>query len=491
MNPNSQWKNQSPSVSRPILRQHSGVWAERCHSLELVAACLIAFSLLLTGCVTADKSTSKSHNRYIGWDDVPAILARIVPPKFPDRDFNITQYGAVADNTTDIKPALDKAIADCSAAGGGRVVVPAGDWFIKGPIHLKSHMNLHLAEGATINFSTNPSDYEPAVFTRFEGTELMNLSPLIYAFEQDNIAITGQGTFHGRAANENWWTWRDGKDGIKRARVYGEEGKQNIPVRERIFGVNDGLRPVFVQPYLCKSVLIEGVTFRDSPMWFLNPTLCQNVTIRNVTTIGHGPNNDGCDPECSKDVLIEGCHFDNGDDCIAIKAGRDADGRRVGVPSENLIIRNCKMIDGHGGVVIGSEMSGGVRNVFAEDCEMDSPNLDRALRIKSNSYRGGFVENVHFRNVKVGQVADAVFRINMFYQRDRGTHLPTVRNVTMENVTSGKSPRAFYFHGIDELPIRDVTVRNCQFNNVAQPSVLSGIENLRLINVKINGQPKE
>jgi polygalacturonase len=421
----------------------------------------ILFSFLvicLTGNGTAGVDSSKSQGDYIGWDDVPVILARVVPPTFPDRDFDITKYGAVADNTTDIKPALDKAIAACHAAGGGRVIVPAGDWFIKGPIHLKSHVNLHLAEGATVNFSTVPSDYEPVVFTRFEGTEVMNLSPLIYAYEQEDIAITGKGTFHGRASDKNWWIWRDGKDGIKRARAFGDK---KVPVRQRIFGVNDGLRPVFVQPYRCKNVLIEGGTFRDSPMWFLNPTLCQNVTIRNVSTIGHGPNNDGCDPECSKDVLIAGCHFDNGDDCIAIKSGRDADGRRVGVPSENIIIRNCKMLDGHGGVVIGSEMSGGVRSVFAEDCEMDSPNLDRALRIKSNSFRGGFVENVHFRNVKVGQVADAVFRINMFYQNDRGTHLPTVRNVTMENVTSGKSPRAFYFHGLDELPIRDVTVHNC------------------------------
>jgi polygalacturonase len=225
-------------------------------------------------------------------------------------------------------------------------------------------------------------------------------------------------------------------------------------------------------------------------MWFLNPVLCKNVTVRNISTIGHGPNNDGCNPESTKDVLIEGCYFDNGDDCIAIKAGRDGDGRRVGVPTENIIIRNCKMLDGHGGVVIGSEMSGGTRNVFAEDCEMDSPNLERALRIKSNSFRGGFVENIHFRNVKVGQVSDAVFRINMYYQGDRGEFYPAVRNITMENVTSEKSPRAFYFYGIEELPIQNVTVRNCQFNNVEYPSVMSGIENLILSEVMINGRPE-
>ena len=428
----------------------------------------------------------------VGWDLVPQILARIVAPTFPDRDFSLTTYGAKADNATDIKPALDAAIAACHDAGGGRVVVPAGDWFIAGPIHLKSNVNLHLEAGATINFSTNPADYEPLVYTRFEGTELMNYSPLIYAFEQENIGITGSGTFHGRASIENWWG--PGKDkgaNIALARRYGEPGQTNRPVAERIFGLTTpGLRPVFVQPYRCRNVLIEGVTFRDSPMWFLNPTRCENVTVRNVSTIGHGPNNDGCNPESSRDVLIEGCHFDNGDDCIAIKAGRDGDGRRVNVPTENIIIRNCLMLDGHGGVVIGSEMSGGVRNVFAEDCVMDSPHLERALRIKSNSWRGGFVENVFFRNVKVGQVADAVFRINMYYQNDRGEHYPTVRNIVMENVTSQKSPRAFYFHGLEELPIHNVTVRNCEFNNVALPSVMTGIENLTLSNVVINGRPK-
>ena len=222
----------------------------------------------------------------------------------------------------------------------------------------------------------------------------------------------------------------------------------------------------------------------------MNPVLCTNVTVRNVSAVGYGPNNDGCNPEASRDVLIEGCFFDTGDDCIAIKSGRNADGRRIGVPSENIIIRDCTMHEGHGGVVMGSEMSGGVRNVFAENCRMDSPNLERALRIKSNSFRGGFVENVHFRNVTVGQVSDAVFRINLFYASDRGNYVPTVRNISMENVTVTKAPRAFYFHGLEQRPIRDVTIRDCRFDGIEQPSVMSGIENLNLRNLVINGQPK-
>ena len=450
--------------------------------LHLRAA--FAFTLFASAFATALRAETPA----LGWDDVPAILARIVAPTFPDRDFPLSDFGAAADNATDIKPALDRAISACHAAGGGRVLVPAGDWFIGGPIHLKSNVNLHLVAGATINFSTDPAHFLPLVHTRFEGTEVMNYSPLIYAFEQENIAITGAGTFHGRASRENWWTWsRHARAAINAARQQGETG---VPVAERLYGGDHGLRPVFVQPYRCRNVLIEGVTFRDSPMWFINPVLCESVTVRGVSTIGLGPNNDGCNPDSSRDVLIENCLFDTGDDCIAIKSGRDGDGRRVGVPSENIIIRGCEMREGHGGVVIGSEMSGGVRNVFAEDCVMDSPNLDRALRIKSNSFRGGVVENVHFRNVRIGQVADAIFRINLFYSTERGEHLPTVRHVTMENVTAEKAPRAFHFHGLEELPITDITVRDCVFNGVEKPSVLTGIENLALRNVRINGEPK-
>ena len=171
-----------------------------------------------------------------------------------------------------------------------------------------------------------------------------------------------------------------------------------------------------MQPYRCQNVLIEGVTIINSPMWELHPVLCTNVTIRDVTINTHGPNNDGCDPESCRDVLIERCTFDTGDDCIALKSGRNDEGRRLGVPIENVIIRDCVMKDGHGGVVIGSEMSGGARNVFAERCRMDSPNLDRALRIKTNAVRGGLVERVYMRDVTVGQVAEALVTVNFYYE---------------------------------------------------------------------------
>jgi polygalacturonase len=220
-------------------------------------------------------------------------------------------------------------------------------------------------------------------------------------------------------------------------------------------------------------------------MWIITPCLCENLIVRGVTVNSHGPNNDGCDPESCRNVLIENCTFDTGDDCIAIKSGRNADGRRIGVPSENIIIRGCRMKDGHGGVVLGSEMSGGIRNVFVENCEMDSPNLDRAIRLKSNSLRGGYLENLYVRNIQVGQVADAVVRINLNYDRDRGDQLPLVQNIFIEGVTSEKSKYPFYFAGLDGMKIRNVVLENCTFRNAAKPSVIENVDEITLRNFRL------
>jgi polygalacturonase len=372
------------------------------------------------------------------------------------------------------------------------VVVPAGR-YLTGPIHLRSKVNLYVAEGATLLFSTDPRHYLPAVFTRWEGVELMNYSPLIYAFEQRDIAVTGAGTLDGQAAEENWWEWK-GRAGGKernqapaRARLM-EMAEKGVPVADRTFGGGDYLRPNFIQPYRCQNVLIDGVRIINSPMWEIHPVLCANVTVRGVTVNSHGPNNDGCDPESCRDVLIEQCTFDTGDDCIALKSGRNADGRRLNAPVENVIVRDCVMKDGHGGVVIGSEISGGARNVFAERCRMDSPNLDRALRIKTNAVRGGVVEHVYMRDVTVGQVAEAVVTINFFYEEgEAGTFLPTVRDVEVRNVTSQKSQHALLLRGFAKAPITGVRLVDCRFANVAKPDVLEAVRGLTLTNVTVNG----
>jgi polygalacturonase len=265
--------------------------------------------------------------------------------------------------------------------------------------------------------------------------------------------------------------------------------ERGIPVQERVVAEGGYLRPQFIQPYRCRNVLIEGVTIRRSPMWEVHPVLCTNVTVRGVTIDTHGPNNDGCNPESCRDVLIENCYFDTGDDCIAIKSGRNADGRRLATPSENIIIRGCRMKDGHGGVTIGSEISGGVRYVFAERCEMDSPNLDRALRLKTNAMRGGVLEHIYMRDVAIGQVADAVVHVDFHYEEGAaGSHLPTVRQIEVRNVTSRKSEHALYLRGFANAPIRNVRLVNCRFDDVEKGNVLEHVIGLDMIDVRINGQ---
>jgi unsaturated rhamnogalacturonyl hydrolase len=435
----------------------------------------------------------------IGWHSVPGILARIKAPQFPARDFPITDFGAKADGSTDCTDSIRRAIAAANAAGGGRVVV-SGGVFLTGAVHLKSNVNLHIAEGATLKFIPDPAKYLPVVRARYEGTELMNYSPLIYAFEQENLAITGKGTLDGSASNETWWGL--GRRAAAAAAAAGtpalmgtqrliQMGDQGVPVEQRIFGDKGTLRPNFIVPYRSKNILIEDVHIVNSPMWEINPVLSSNITVRGVQIVSHGPNNDGCNPDSCRDVLIENCMFDTGDDCIAIKSGKNADGRRVNVPSENIIVRNCVMKDGHGGVVMGSENAGGIRNVFAENCKMDSPRLERALRLKTNALRGGFLENVFFRNVEVGRVSHSVLTIDLVYERiTEGPQIPTVRNITMENVTSTSSPRVLSIVGTEKSIIENVRIVNSTFRGVENADVLTNSGSVSYSNVNVVPAPR-
>ena len=271
-----------------------------------------------------------------------------------------------------------------------------------------------------------------------------------------------------------------------------EWNEKGVPVEERRMGDGYGMRVQLVNPVKCKNVLIEDVTLLRSPFWVIHPLLCENLTVRGVHIQNDGPNGDGCDPESCKNVLIERCYFDTGDDCIAIKSGRNRDGRTANIPSENIIVRNCKMKNGHGGVVVGSEISGGFRNLFVEDCEMDSPELDRVIRIKTNNCRGGVIENIYVRNVEVGQCKEAVLKINLVYepreicQRDFN---PTVRNVFLDNVNCRKSKYGVRIDGFDDIcNVYNVEVKNSVFEGVTDGAfMLNGqTANVRFSNLKIN-----
>ncbi len=433
-----------------------------------------------------------------GWEFADSIRSTMSTPEFPELEINILELGAEPGGVVLCTEAIQGAIDSCSVLGGGRVLVPEGI-FLSGGLKLKSNVNLHLDPGSVLRFSTDRSCYLPLVHTRFEGMECMNFSPFIYAYEQENIALSGSGTIDGQGAS--WWGWKGSwggdidtgwkpgnksqKKSVARLRQMVED---QIPADQRIFGEGAMLRPNFIQPYKCRNVLISGVRIIGSPMWVIHPVLSENVIVRGVHIESLGPNNDGCNPECCKNVLIEDCYFNTGDDCIAIKSGRNKDGRLPGIPSENIIVRNCHMAEGHGGVVIGSEMSGGVRNVFAEGCIMDSHNLERAIRIKSNSVRGGLVENVFIRNIEVKQVKEAILKINMFYSTQRGKHIPGVRNITLEKVQGGQSEYAVWIKGYKELPVEGLILRDCEFKQVEQVSYVEGLGSYTLEDVKVNGE---
>ena len=433
-----------------------------------------------------------------GWDDAlyQQIEQSIQQPHFREAQFPVTKYGAKPSATAaQNQKAIQRAIDKCSRTGGGSVVVPAGQTFQTGAIQLKSGVNLVVEEGAVLQFVFQPELY-PIVETSWEGLDCYNLSPCIYAFQAHDIALTGKGTIDGGGTRETWWPWCGAskygwKEGMvsqkneARPRLLrnGEDGEpmtdaKGRPTPLRTFTATDGLRPQLVGLNQCQRILIEDVTLLRSPFWVIHPLKSTDVTVRHVLINNDGPNGDGCDPESCDRVLIEHCHYNTGDDCIAIKSGRNRDGRTRAMPSQNIIIRHCEMKNGHGGVVIGSEISGGCRNVFAHDCQMDSPLLDRVLRIKTNSCRGGIIENINVRNITVGQCGESVLKINLDYEHNevccRGNY-PTVRHVLMENVTCQKSRYGVQIIGLDEdIYVHDITVRNCRFEGVQQGNTITG-----------------
>ncbi|MCF2949598.1 glycoside hydrolase family 28 protein [Paraglaciecola aquimarina] len=458
----------------------------------------------LPGCHT-NLNTLSPLNLDADWQKAKRIREQIKQPEFLAQDFLLTDY---FDNqefldsqaVTDCTSAFKLAINACSKAGGGRVVVPAGTYHT-GPIHLLSNINLHLLEGALVKFIPEPERYLPAVITRWEGLEHMGYSPLIYAYEQENIAITGKGVLDGSADNATWWPWKGphkeahwqiipDQDQKPARMALMQDAENNVPVEKRIYADGAFLRPPFIQPYKCKNILIQDVTIKNSPFWLVNPVLCHNVTVKGANFLSHGPNSDGCDPESCDHVLIEDCTFDTGDDCIAIKSGRNADGRRLNIPCQNIVIANCNMREGHGGVVIGSEISGGVNNVFVENCQMDSPELERAIRIKTNSIRGGLIEHLRYRNIQVGKVKEAVV-INFYYEEgDAGDFDPTVRDIVIEDLNCQQIfKRPLNIQGFSRKPISDIHLINCHFNQAHSQSIVRNVENFTTNNVSINDRP--
>lgn len=453
---------------------------------------------------TTEAETSpfaENETEELSWEMAEEILTHISDPEFPDFEVSVLDYGAVPGDGQLDTAAIQKAIDEVSEKGGGKVTIPSGE-YDTGAITLKSNVNLCLeAEDTLLKFTKDitPENY-PLVFAHYEGSKLYNWSPFIYAYQQENIAVTGKGTLDGQADKDTWWNW---------SRKYNEDGTvsnpssadatllrkmtdDGVPAEERVFGEGHYLRPNFYQPIECENVLIEGVTILNSPMWELNPVLCTNFTARGVHIDTHGYNNDGCDPENCNYVLIEDCYFNTGDDCIAVKAGRNRDGRELGeagFPTQNLIIRNNVFADGHGGIACGSEMSGGIKNLFADNNTFDSPNLNYALRFKTNAERGGAIENVYLRNSKVKSVGNAVVHATMLYDVGRdGDYLPQFKNITIENLTSSGGEYGIFMEAFDEVPITGLVLKNVEITDAGTDVRALNWENPILENVSINGK---
>jgi polygalacturonase len=410
---------------------------------------------------------------------MPGILRRIVPPMFPERNFDVTQYGAVGDGTTSCTAAFQAAMAACNKAGGGRVLVPKGKFFT-GPIHFKSNVELHLAEGAEIIFSDKFSDYLPVVFVRVGGIEMNNYSPLIYAHNCTNIAVTGRGTLNGNA--KAWWGWakRETRQGF-------EMGAKGVPVEKRVFGTPEAaIRPSFLSFVSCTNVLLSDFTITSGPNWTIHPVYCVNTTVRHVNVQTDGPNNDGLDPDSCRDLLIEDCTFSTGDDCVVLKSGYNEDGWRVNRPTENVIMRRCSSHHGHGGLVVGSEMSGGVRNVFMEDCEFTG--TDRAIRIKSRADRGGVVEDIFARNLKATNMQREAVILNMDYGSDPHQSVnikpPVFRNMQFENISGSSVQASVTITGMESSPIENLRLVNLNITSASGVNA-KNLKNVVFKNVQV------
>jgi hypothetical protein len=419
----------------------------------------------------------------------PFAMPQPVRPQIPPGVFDIREFGAVADGKNKATQAFRAAIVTASAAGGGTVLVPPGTW-LTGPIHLASNINLHVSEGATLLFSQDFDDYLPPVLTRWEGQELYGYSPLIYARDCQNVAITGAGKLDGQGAA--WWPWKKTQH-ASAVKLY-ELVTTGVPTEQRVLAEEGGLRPSFIQTIGCKNVLIEGVTLTDGPFWTIHPVYSENVIVRRVRVQTSGPNNDGCDPDSSRNVLIEDSFFSTGDDCVVIKSGLNEDGWRVGRPSENIVVRRLRGEAGHGGVVIGSEMSGSVRNVWVTDSELVG--TDRGLRIKSMRGRGGTIENVFYEDVRHHDIRLAVVELTTFYATStlapKTAIAPLIRNIHVKNVSASGAParEAIAIVGLPELPIRDVSFENVEI--VAEKGVhAADCKNVRFKSTKLMSRSGE
>ena len=445
-------------------------------SLTLFTLYTFVASIFLTSCTVKDVASTRIAKRN-------AILKNIIAPSVPASTLSILAFGAVGDSVTDCKPAFDKAMAECTRLKGAKIVVPAGIYFVGGPIRLVSNVYLEIQKGARLKFSSDPAKYLPVVPTSWEGTFILNYSPFIYGYKLQNVAITGEGTIDGNAL-KTFSTWRNLQSHDQQ--LSRDMNHNNVPVNKRIFGANHYLRPQLIQLFECKNILIEDISITNSPFWCIHLVKSENITVRGVNYNAHNINNDGIDPEYCKNVLIEGINFDNGDDNVAIKSGRDDEGRATAIPSENIIIRNCHFKGLHG-VAIGSEMSAGVKNVFIENC-VASGKCKRGIFLKSNPDRGGYITDIYVNNVKFDEVEDCFYITTNYHGEGKGYNTD-IRNVYVDSLTCHKATNAgLVVQGFPTKKIKDIYFSNIKIDQATSPLSFTNTENVVMSNVIIGGE---
>ncbi|MBO7358531.1 MAG: glycoside hydrolase family 28 protein [Clostridia bacterium] len=381
--------------------------------------------------------------------------------KIPERSVSISDFGAVPGGKIKNTLAFQDAIAYLAKRGGGRVDVPDGVW-LTGPIHFQNGIELHLSDRAEVRFSIDKEDYLPAVYTLFEGVRCYTFSAQLYARDCHDIAVTGKGTFNGQGFS--WWYMAVIREGVEA--LY-KAGMEDLPVEQRVFDTEQqGIRPGLLHFIDCENVTIEGPTFTFSPFWTVHPTWCKNVIVRDITVKNpwvHAPNTDGCNLEGCKRALIDGVYTDTGDDAVCLKSGRDADGRRVNIPCEDIVVRHIVAQRSHGGITIGSEMSGGVRNVLVEDCEFRNNLI--GIWIKTAPERGGCVENIEYRNIKVGHVREYGVCITMGYYVDDNKpqplqYMPKIRHIHIDGLNCEYAGTGIFLGGRESSPLEDIRLNN-------------------------------
>ncbi len=438
--------------------------------------------VVLGGCQTVRSPKDWSVDPWAEADRIVAAIRRVA---IPARDFVITEYGARSGKDGhDARPAIMAAIAAAHGAGGGRVVIPAGLWLSDGPVHFRSHIEIHLAAGALLRFLPNAEQYLPPVRTRWEGTELWTYSPFIYAQGCENIALTGPGTIDGQG-KQHWLPWRQGQRPAQT--LLRDMGRDGVPVDQRIFVGERRLRPHFVQFNRCKRVLVDGPTLIDSPFWMVHPLYCEDVIVRNIRCKSDHVNSDGVDPDSSRRVLIENCDFDVGDDGVSLKSGRDQDGWRVGIPTQDVVVRNCTY-SGHagGGMAIGSEMSGGVRNVYVDGFRLGKAR--HTLYFKANLDRGGQISDIFIRNIAAEEVGSLLVFTNDYHSYRGGDFPPMFERVLVENVTAAHAGVGISIDGHERAPVRHVRIRNLTIGAAQYPLKTSHTRDIVLDTVRVNGR---